>query len=293
MGTDRYDLSLQDARRSPSPFSLCYISLAKFDEDWHSVIHSHSCAELFYVLRGSGQFRLDSGTVPIGAGDLIFVDPLVRHTEAGTEGKPLEYMVLGIENLELADRPETANRCLILKPQDYSEDVRVCILNLQKEIVSQAPGFEIACCHLAELLAIRLMRCREFSDAAPEDEKSTSRESALVRRYIDRHFKEPISLNLLAEVAHLNKYHMSHTFSRDYGISPISYLLSLRIRESKQLLSSTDHSLAQIAQITGFSSPSYFSQSFRKAVGMSPAQYRTQSRQSSPSAGVHTKEELT
>ena len=91
-----------------------------------------------------------------------------------------------------------------------------------------------------------------------------------------------MNLDQLAQIASLNKYHLSHIFTRDYGISPINYLLSLRIRESRMLLRSTDHTLAQIAQLVGFSSPSYFSQSFRKATGISPAQYRKQNPRNDP-----------
>ena len=83
---------------------------------------------------------------------------------------------------------------------------------------------------------------------------------------------------MLAEVAHVNKYYLVHTFSKEYGISPINYLISRRIAESKHLLSETDHSLSQISHMLGFSSPSYFSQSFRKLEGVSPMEYRRQSK---------------
>lgn len=78
------------------------------------------------------------------------------------------------------------------------------------------------------------------------------------RRYIDEHFTEPLSLDMLAEVVHLNKYHLSHTFQREYGISPISYLITRRIREGRHMLENTSYSLSQIAHSIGFSSPSYF-----------------------------------
>ena len=84
----------------------------------------------------------------------------------------------------------------------------------------------------------------------------------------------------------MNKYHLSHTFQREYGISPISYLITRRIREGRHMLENTSYSLSQIAQSIGFSSPSYFSQSFRKAAGMSPAEYRKRARASQAAAPV-------
>ena len=72
----------------------------------------------------------------------------------------------------------------------------------------------------------------------------------------------------------MNKYYLSHAFKREYGISPINDMISLRIRESKYLLAETDLSMSQIAQLLGFSSLSYFSQVFRKTQGLSPMEYR-------------------
>ena len=96
----------------------------------------------------------------------------------------------------------------------------------------------------------------------------------MVRRYIDAHFKENLSLDQLAALAHVNKYYLVHTFTREYGTSPINYLISRRIQESRRLLESTNHSLSQISHMLGFSSPSYFSQVFRKQMGVSPQEYR-------------------
>ena len=81
-------------------------------------------------------------------------------------------------------------------------------------------------------------------------------------------------------MVHISKYHLSHTFQKEFHTSPISYLIARRIQESRFLLRETDHTLSQIAEILGFSSLSYFSQSFRRAEGMSPLEYRRMNRQS-------------
>ena len=45
-----------------------------------------------------------------------------------------------------------------------------------------------------------------------------------IKRYLDNNYREDISLDTLAEVAHINKYYLAHTFQKAYGISPITYL---------------------------------------------------------------------
>ena len=111
-----------------------------------------------------------------------------------------------------------------------------------------------------------------------DPEQKSSRECALVRRYIDNHFKESLTLDQLSAIAHISKYYLSHAFQREYGVSPIRYMTQRRIQESRFLLAETDHSLSQIAQMLGFSSLSYFSQCFRRMEGVSPKEYRQRRR---------------
>ena len=89
---------------------------------------------------------------------------------------------------------------------------------------------------------------------------------------------EGVDREQLAGLVHINKYYLSPAFRKEFNTSPISYLISRRIQESRFLLAETDHSLSQIAQILGFSSSSYFSQSFRRLEGMSPMEYRKRRR---------------
>ena len=80
--------------------------------------------------------------------------------------------------------------------------------------------------------------------------------------------------NCSADNCNLTKYYLSHKFSELYGKSPISYLTEVRISVAKDLLKTTNHSIEEIASTTGFSSSSYFSQTFQKICKMSPQQYR-------------------
>ena len=81
-------------------------------------------------------------------------------------------------------------------------------------------------------------------------------------------------MDQLAEDAHMDKYYLSHVFKREYGTSPINYMITKRLEESKYLLAETDLSMSQIAQLLGFSSLSYFSQVFRRTQDVTPMEYR-------------------
>jgi len=252
---------------------LLYVSSAKYGGDWHSMMHAHTCTELFYVVGGSGQFKIGERLVPVNQDDLVIVNPNVEHTETGGEQSPLEYIVLGVDGLELGPGKEGDARYGVVNFREARDHILHDLREMLRELEGKLPGYEVICQDLLEVLLVRLMRQADFS-FAPASGRRPRSECALVRRYIDSHFKESITLDILAEQAHLNKYYMVHTFSEEYGISPINYLNFCRIRESKYLLAGTDHSMGQISHMLGFSSPSYFSQTFRRLEGISPMEFR-------------------
>jgi len=77
---------------------------------------------------------------------------------------------------------------------------------------------------------------------------STNRQCAAVRRYIGLHFKEALTPEQQAEEGHMNKFCLSHAFRREYGVSPVNYMIARRIEESKYLPAETELSIPQIAQ---------------------------------------------
>lgn len=259
---------------------LLYVSSAQYGGDWHSSTHAHDCTELFYVVSGVGQFMVEGKLFPVLADDLVVINPSVEHTELSRDNRPLEYIVLGVDGLEFAPSQEEDSRYCIMRLQGQREDILPYLRILLREAELKQTGYELVCQNILEILTVQLSR-RVGLSASPGGHY-TSKECALVRRYIDSHFKENITLSQLSDLVHINKYYLVHTFSREYGVSPISYLISRRLQESKYLLSRTNHSLSQISHMLGFSSPSYFSQCFRRAEGISPMEYRRQNRRNPP-----------
>jgi len=261
---------------------LLYVSSAKYGGDWHSMMHAHSCTELFYVAGGAGRFQIGERLLPVSQDDLVIVNPNVEHTETCDGGRsPLEYIVLGVEGLEFSPGEADDRRYRIVNFREDRDHVLHDLREMLRELEAKHPGYEVICQDLLEVLLVRLMRRADLS-FAPAAGRRPRTGCALVRRYIDSHFKENLTLDLLAKQAHLNKYYMAHAFSGEYGVSPISYLNACRVRESKYLLAGTDHSMGQIAQMLGFSSPSYFSQAFRRLEGVSPLEYRKRTAEKAP-----------
>ena len=279
MSQERYVLEAQGIPIDCADTKLLYVSSAKFGDDWFSIMHTHACTEIFYVVSGSGQFKIEELTYPVSADDMIVVNPNVKHTELGRNGAPFEYIVLGIDGLDFtAGSEDEEDRFCVLNLHSRREDILHYLNSMLWELEHKSAGYVAICQNILEILLIHLMRRTDFALTPTQPGIKTPKSCVAARRYIDRHFKENISLEQLAKLSHFNKYYLVHAFSRQYGVSPINYLIDRRIEESKRLLIDTDHSLSQIANILGFSSLSYFSQSFRKFEGVSPMQYRKRQR---------------
>ena len=256
---------------------LLNVASSRYGGDWHSVPHTHSHTELFFIVSGKGQFLIQDQSFPVEVNDLVIINPNVPHTEDSLNAQPLEYIVLGVDGIELATSENSNGQFCIL---DHFESVEIsgCLRNILREMEQKNTGYEDICQAYMEILVIRLMRSTALAVQTATQAISGNRQCAAVRQYIDLHFKEPLTLEQLAEEAHMNKYYLSHAFKREYGISPINYMISRRIDESKYLLAETDLSMSQIAQLLGFSSLSYFSQVFRRIQASTPMEYRQSTR---------------
>lgn len=270
MSTIRYDIT---ERKSPySDAKLLYVSFAQSSTDWHSTPHAHACVELFYCLRGSGQFYIAGNYLNVGRDDMIIINPSVEHTEVSMPNDPLAYVVFGIGDVEFTSAAENELPFIRHNFKDKQDEIAALVKIMLKEIETKSKWHEPLCCNLLETLLIRSFRYID-SVVLPADGRD-HKDCTLAKKYIDAHYPENITIDFLAALTHLNKFYLMHAFMREYNISPINYLIARRIRESKYLLANTDHSLAQISSILGFSSPSYFSQSFKRLEKTAPREYR-------------------
>lgn len=252
---------------------LLYITYAKYENDWISQPHTHYFTELCYIKRGSGKYLINDKAYPVKEDDLIIINANVSHTEMSDGPVPMEYIILGVEGLEFSAKDNHEH--FIFNCQKERKEVLFYMNILLEEIESRKPNHELVCQNLLEVLIVNLLRYSNLDFEAVASVKS-SRECNKLKHYMDSNYMQDITLETLAKISHLNKYYMVHAFTSLFGCPPMAYLCDVRIKASKELLSSTDLSITDVAHATGFSSHSYFAQCFRKRCGMTPGQYRKQ-----------------
>lgn len=96
--------------------------------------------------------------------------------------------------------------------------------------------------------------------------------------FLQEHFREELSVDQLAQISHLSKYHYIKVFKSYTGQTPYDYLLSFRFLQAKRMLLETRQTVGEVAQNTGFSDSKNFIACFKKKVGMTPLQFRKQNR---------------
>ncbi len=98
-------------------------------------------------------------------------------------------------------------------------------------------------------------------------------------RSIYAHLPGRVTVDELADEIHLTPKYLSALFSKETGTSLTQFINKLRIEQARHMLDSTDMSYLEISNILEFSSQSHFTASFRKAVGITPREYRLRNRQ--------------
>jgi AraC-like DNA-binding protein len=92
--------------------------------------------------------------------------------------------------------------------------------------------------------------------------------------YLRSHYRDEITARTLGESLNFHPVYIARCMNKEYGHSPMDYLLRYRIEQSKLLLMQTDYTIARIAEEVGFNQAPYFSSCFLKTEGISPRQYR-------------------
>jgi AraC-like DNA-binding protein len=111
-------------------------------------------------------------------------------------------------------------------------------------------------------------------ERAMGDEKTVVR---TVRRYIEDHYTENVSLDDLARVGGLSAYHLLRVFRSEIGLPPHAFLEQVRINRARKFLRAGG-SIADVTFKTGFSDQSHFSRHFKKMTGVTPGQYQKAAR---------------
>jgi AraC-like DNA-binding protein len=94
------------------------------------------------------------------------------------------------------------------------------------------------------------------------------------RDHVDRHYADPLELEVMARVAGLSKFHFHRLFTATYGTTPAAYVSQRRVERAQDLLRATTLSVTEVCHAVGFTSLGSFSSRFKEIVGETPRAFQ-------------------
>ena len=236
--------------------------------------HSHDYYVISLIARGRQSFTHQGTKHRTPPGGLILINPEAVHTgeAADTHGFELRAIYPALSVMEIAVYELTGRRILPFFKQvqvDHAWATRN-ISSLHQAILSGADMLECesrTLWTLAELI-------KRYADIGPEKRRMGKEKQAIhrVRQYIQEHFAESVTLNTLAQHVSFSPYYLLRAFRAEVGMPPYTYLESVRIQRTQQLIKA-GKALAEVAAEAGFSSQSHMTRQFKKIIGVTPGQY--------------------
>ncbi len=236
--------------------------------DYRISPHLHISAEVIFVERGEATLSIGSLEYSLSSGDYAFVLPNSLHSVTPSVSDTAIYVI----NCKQEIIPDVIRRITGLRPaspvlheKDTPEMLRYAVYCLTLERDKNVAG---SLANLIVNIITSKLRFAEIRDGVTSD--LTNR----ILTYLGIHFREPISLDHLAEVMNVSRFHLSHLFSGKLGIGFKEYLNNLRIECAKTMLRSTDTPISEICTEAGFENQRTFNRVFRELTGASPRDYR-------------------
>lgn len=266
--------------------------------DYNRSVHSHEHLQLCYIAGGSCEHWIHGKRAITVKGDFFAIPPFVEHRITPHEQMDFELIQIDFmpffinENLrELSSMDQFVDFAYIqplitsgeetlpklqLSPK-VQASVEQAIASMQEELKTRQAGYRLAV--KADLLKLLILAGREFEQyrktghmrAAISDHRKAFYAAI---RHIEQHYKEDLRLEDMAAIALMAPSYFSSVFKLMKGATFIEYLNDIRIRQTMELLLTTDLSITEISFQVGYNNIGHFNKMFKKVTGVTPSQYR-------------------
>ncbi len=238
--------------------------------------HYHGGYELYYLIRGEREYFIEDKFYKVKEGDIVFIpSPIIHRTSGRTADRTLIYF--SEDFLKRFFKSETLSSLSLSEPfvfrapekqaHAFAEDFENILRVYSEEDEKDNSAFFAGMVFKILFSISGTKNCYEMQDFHDMTVEN-------IVSYINENYSTISGLDEIADRFFISKFHLCRLFSKNLGMSIMTYLNMVRIREACALIKNTQINLTEIATRCGFNSESYFCKLFKSEMGVSPSAYR-------------------
>ena len=252
------------------------------------LFHDHNYSEIVLILSGTTTHLFEGKRVTVKPGDVLLLHPDNLHAYDDVDDMVLVNILYDTQKLYL---PVVDGYRLPMYRTFVPENIRnvkccaepimhlegenmevVCnlIKRMHDELKKDLPGSQL--CSLALLIELIVTLCRLHKDT--EKPYEIPSQIGEILNYIKKHYNEDIKIDELAKKIGMSRRNFFLIFKKITGLTPIQYLIRIRIANAAEKLLHSNKSITEIANECGFSDSNYFCRKFHEINKYSPRQFR-------------------
>lgn len=242
-------------------------------------LHKHvHHLELYMVLEGQARYFIDDKYYTLQKGDIAIINQRVTHGESPMSSMGNSSISVGVSNLFMDGMQENCLTDNTVDPVVHTQLLSDSVSGIFKTINVFSADMGHLSRAVNSLTTSLVLIVREGLQSNSQrtiqaDHISEYRLAKEIQSYLDENYRNGMDLDDIFDKLHLSVSYAAAIFKKYFNVSPKKYILEHRLGEAQQMLQSTDLSVADIAERTGFNSSNHFITIFRKYIGCTPKQY--------------------
>lgn len=251
--------------------------------------HWHDDLEFGVPLTGQMRYCVNGEPITIQEGQGVFINARQLHSNFSVDGSDCAYVCMLIHPSLLCANEYLAQTYIqpIMDNGAFTHAVLDASVPWQREMMEAVCAIRSAFAENEASLGLTLQSVsyhiaallyKHMPDPSGASAHVDQRLAQLrdMVGYVQRHYAEPVTLQNIAVAGSASKTVCCTLFQHHLHQTPIGYLTRYRLEKAGELLRNPNLTVTEIAFAVGFSSPSYFTESFRKYLGLTPSEYRKQ-----------------